>query len=336
LESRDYEILRTLARLHFLTSAEINQAFFSSEFAGYRRLRKLGGLNLIKRHNKGVPPRTNYCAWRITGPGIEALLRAHPDEPVPDGLDDRLARQSLTNLEHREAVSRLYLDAIRGADGVSPDGPSCATLRKWVARLRTRAGRFNWRSDGSVVLKFRDLGRRRRIVPDAVATTPDRRFFIELDRSNKTLPRIEENLREYRGFFEGAYREVCGDDLPAQLVYVVRSRARKLNIAKLAERVIMGRWQWKVLVLGPESASWLGSALVGDDPSQAQGADPAVEENQLLREARDLLASTSALLKHETRAFNEIDARSPTLVRAWKQSLRTLFYRLQAESPRGR
>src|SRR5262245_42589301 len=73
LETSDYEILRTMARLHFLTSAEVIGTFFTSEFAGYRRLRKLAGLNLVKRHTKGAPPRSNYCAWRLSGAGIEAV-----------------------------------------------------------------------------------------------------------------------------------------------------------------------------------------------------------------------------------------------------------------------
>jgi hypothetical protein len=259
LETRDYEILRTLARLHFVTSAEVIGTFFTSEFAGYRRLRKLAGLNLVKRHTKGAPPRSNYCAWRLSGAGIEAVARAFPDEPIPDGLEDKLARQSLYNLEHREAVSRLYLDVIRGDE--RPQGSSCAEVRAWIARLRNRAGRFNWRSDGSVVLTFRDLGDRCRIIPDAVATTPAHRLFIELDRSTKSLPRIEENLREYRAFFGSrACRQICGDDLPAQLVYVVHSQARKDGIRKLLLREIDGRVRWRLCILGPESAACLPRA----------------------------------------------------------------------------
>ena len=48
LETRDLEILRTLARVHFASSAELNATFFSSDAAGHRRLRKLADLDLVK------------------------------------------------------------------------------------------------------------------------------------------------------------------------------------------------------------------------------------------------------------------------------------------------
>jgi hypothetical protein len=47
LEARDLEILRTLARVQFASSAELNSAFFSSESAGHRRFKKLADLGLI-------------------------------------------------------------------------------------------------------------------------------------------------------------------------------------------------------------------------------------------------------------------------------------------------
>src|SRR5437867_3319057 len=98
LQTRDLEILRTLARLHFVTSGELNSTFFSSEKAGWRRLRRMAQLDLIKRHVQGVPERLHYCAWRLTGRGIARLLDEFPREPLLEGLDERLRSQSLADV----------------------------------------------------------------------------------------------------------------------------------------------------------------------------------------------------------------------------------------------
>src|SRR5690242_6614760 len=112
LESRDFEILRTLLRCRFLTSREINGAFFPCPKVGRRRLHKLSDRDYIKPHSKGLPPRSSYSAWRLTSKGLQAAERNFPDDPFPDGLIERLSDQSLYNLEHREAISRIYLKLV--------------------------------------------------------------------------------------------------------------------------------------------------------------------------------------------------------------------------------
>jgi len=59
MQTRDLEILRTLGRLYFVTSAEINGTFFNSEKAGWRRLKMLADRNYIKRHTAG------YCSASV-------------------------------------------------------------------------------------------------------------------------------------------------------------------------------------------------------------------------------------------------------------------------------
>lgn len=109
LQRRDLEILRTLARIRHATSRELTRAFFPSPIAARRRLRVLTGLDLIQPHRKGVPAQMIYQAWRLTAIGVEQVAAAFPDELVPDGLAEKLADANLLHVDHREAVSRIYL-----------------------------------------------------------------------------------------------------------------------------------------------------------------------------------------------------------------------------------
>jgi hypothetical protein len=328
LEQRDYEIMRTLARVHFLTSAEINEAYFSSEFAGYRRLRKLAQLNLIRRHTNGAPPRSNYCAWRLTSAGVAAVLRAFPEEPIREGLDDRLARQSLRDLAHREAASRLYLDLVRGPVDQRAIGPSCASVRAWIAQVRRRADLFRWYPDGEVRLTFPKWHHRQDVVPDATAATDGFRFFIEVDRSTKSLPRIEENLRGYQSYLRDNKSKK-----ETWVIYVVHSEARAKNVAKLARSVLDDTLRWRVLLMGDEARAWLAVPLLGEDPVEQVPRAPKEPIDPVLRgHVTALLRSTSDLLTAEKDAFEAFTHLHPQIISAWKQSLKAVHDLIRADA----
>src|SRR5262245_55023436 len=129
---RDHEILRTLARLRFVTTAELIRAFFGAPQVGRRRLAKLRDRNLIRPHTKGLPPRVQYSAWRLTAPGIDAVREAFPSEILPEGLDEQLTWTSLYNIEHREAVSDVYFRFLLGgcASEDDPDGAARARIMR--------------------------------------------------------------------------------------------------------------------------------------------------------------------------------------------------------------
>ena len=329
LELRDVEILRTMARLHFVTSAEINAVFFSSEYAGYRRLRKLSQMNLIRRHTNGAPPRSNYCAWRLTGAGIDMVIRAYPEDLVRDGLEERLSRQSLAAFEHREAVSRLYLDLIRGPDD-EDRGSSRRDVSKWAAAVRARADQFQWQGDGDVVVEMRHFSERYWIVPDATASTATVRLFIELDRSTKSLKRIEENLKRYAGLLAGDYGKVFPDRKPAWLVYVVRSHARAASITKLAreKQSITQPFQMKVLLIGQGACAWLASMLLGQERNN-QVEDKQSAHVALLRDASAFLTCTNTLLEIEAEIFEKLRERCPNVMNEWRRTLGALYQRVR-------
>ncbi len=60
LEMRDLEILRALLRVRYLTTRQINGAFFSCPRVGRRRIHRLSDYDLIRPHAKGLPPVLRY------------------------------------------------------------------------------------------------------------------------------------------------------------------------------------------------------------------------------------------------------------------------------------
>jgi hypothetical protein len=345
LEQRDLEILRTLARMHFVTSAQLNATFFPSDSVGFRRLNSLAGRDLIRRHTKGAPPRSNYCAWRLTAGGVGAVRNEFKSEPVPEALDERLADLTLVDLEHREALTRIYLELIAGVRGLREESVDWHGVQFWLASVRDRADQFTWKADGTVVLRFRDLGNDQRVVPDATIESRRRslRVFLELDRSTKPLGKIEANLERYGRFMRGPYRAVYGDGLTPWVVYLARSEARHTNVARLARSYLDGACRWKVTT-HEEGASWLAELLLGEarearQPDRAPGeAAPGRGDTStrsvLHAAAHDLLRSTSDLLKGSTAEFDALGRAHPELIARWRRDLRAL-YDLVREAPRG-
>src|SRR5258708_5564236 len=139
LQRRDLEILRTLARLRYMTTKEIVAGFFATPTVGRRRIRRLSGLDLIASHRKGASDAQQCYAWRLTARGLDVVAGAFPDEPIPDGLAQRLAAGNLRNIEHRQEVSRLYLGFLAGEVGPMPEEAKVASMRTVVDSLRARA-----------------------------------------------------------------------------------------------------------------------------------------------------------------------------------------------------
>jgi hypothetical protein len=134
LELRDLEILRTILRLRFVPTRLLNPAFFSSERNGRRRLQRLSDRDLIRPHQKGVEW-MGYSAWRITSRGLDTIVDAFPDEPVVDGVMEKINQTQLRNLFHQEALSNLYLRLV-----IPPPAPEAAETKPAACRP-SRPGR---------------------------------------------------------------------------------------------------------------------------------------------------------------------------------------------------
>jgi hypothetical protein len=248
-------------------------------------------------------------------------------------MDERLAEMSLVDLEHREAISRVYLDLVRGNASERVEETSWQSVQLWIAGVRHRADQFRWLADGAVVLRFRDLGQEMRLVPDATIESASKpvRLFVELDQSNKPLSRIEENLERYAIFAKGHYRSHFGDGKVPSVVYVVRSPQRCANIAQLARKRLGSGCQWKVTTQR-EAAPWLAKALFDEARAAAEegaiGTAPGGERDEvaaLPTAAHALLRSTSDLIKQNPVAFDLLDKEQPVLVARWKEDLRALY-----------
>jgi hypothetical protein len=239
LEIRDLEILRALLRCHYIPTRQINAAFFSCERDGRRRIQKLSDRDLVRPHRRGLPLKLGYSAWRLTARGVDAVAAAFPEEPIADGLLDRLTDGSLREVFHREALSELYLRLVAPSPPES-GGDKIEACRAWSQCVRRRASRIIWRGDGDVVMRYQVFEKQYQIVPDATIESASEklRIFIEMDRSTKALSRIEESIKRYGKYFEGVYGQVFKDDLAPVVLFVVRSKARAENIKALAQKML--------------------------------------------------------------------------------------------------
>jgi hypothetical protein len=254
LSVRDLEILRTLARLRYVTGRQLRARFFSYDDFGRKRLKRLSSQDLIRPHTKGLP-QCGYSAWRLTSRGIDIVAREFTDEALPDGLVERLAEGSLYNIEHREAINDLYL-ALVYPPGIED-----------VVQVRRAADQIRWAADGDVVLTRQRIGREERIIPDGTIESAARKalVYLEIDRSTKGLHRIERNLELYRD---------CLADTDAELVYVVGSEQRRASIASIAKRKLGSLSRWEVLH-HDHAALWLAQRLL--DPAVTVAELPAVQ-----------------------------------------------------------
>ena len=256
-ELRDLEILRALLRVRYLTTRQITWAFFTCPRVGRRRVHRLSEYDLIRPHAKGLPEALRYTAWRLTARGLDAVAHEFPDEPVPDGLIDRVATGSLHHALHREALAELYLGLAIPPRTELADS-DLAAHRRWVGEMRARAGSITWQPDGDVVLSVSQLGQRVDVVPDAVVRSRAQwRVFIELDRSTKDLGRIREGLERYQSVLR---HHDFGGDAPCVL-FVVRSAARKANIQKLTAGLPL------VVVEHSQAVAWLREQLLAILPA---------------------------------------------------------------------
>lgn len=258
LQPRDGEVLRTLARLRYVTTSEIAEAFFGAPRVARRRLQILSGWNLIRPHTRGLSPKVHYSAWRLTPAGLAAVREGFPDEPLPDGLGERLPTVHLTNLDHREELDRLYLQLVCGEGERVDDDLDVRAVKLRMAWVRARASQFWWQADGDVVLRSRTLMGEEHVVPDATLCGRYRhvRVFLELDRSTNALTRIEDVLRRYARHLRDTYAVAFPDRREPAVLFAVKSEARREHLMALARRILGTSVRWAVL-LTADTRVWL-------------------------------------------------------------------------------
>ncbi len=131
LQRRDLEILRTLARLRYMTTKEIVTGFFATPTVGRRRIRRLSGLDLIASHREGASVK------QLAG-GALKVFACRPRAPLfgvrraGDRVDDRRLR-----------VARLDIPGrVSGTSGPTRHsrGWRCRSVRAWFAAGRPAIG----------------------------------------------------------------------------------------------------------------------------------------------------------------------------------------------------
>lgn len=320
LEVRDAEVLRTIGRLRYVTMPELVGRFFPSDDVARRRLRYLRDRGLIRTHVKGVPSKLRYEAWRLTARGIDDLLASSPEEPLPDGLADRLAEGSLVNIDHREALNRVYLEII--AHHVPPSAAERAEVVAHARRIRACAEQIWWQADGDVTLRLQVIGRDphrpgrlvrdEQIIPDATlcSRVGNQRIFLEVDRSSRTLTRIATTIERYRHYLQDYYSRHYQDGRTPVVLFVVRSAGRRAGIDRQLKKTL-GTGSHQALEHAA-AVTWLREQLVSAPADASAAKDDNGEDTiatmralylslhafraQLKQTGQDLPADTKDLL----------------------------------------
>jgi hypothetical protein len=306
---RDVEILRTLGRLRYVRTADLTKAFFSSDPVCRRRLRHLKGLGLIQLHSKGVPTHLPVRAWRLSPEGVRVLSQLCPDEKLPDGLVERLAAGRLYHLDHREALTRIYLDLISGREE-AVDEADPGAVQERALRMRRRAEQLGWSPDGDTILRVSVRGEERQVIPDVLVAAPGlrRRLFVELDRSTNNQKRIESALARYTAFFGRLYTTTYPDQFAPSLLFVVRSKARQEGIVRTAKKVLGASIPWHVRV-DEDAAPWLAEWLLTPEPARptppVEASPEPTGSEDLRRAAREVFNVTMDLLAERERRTGE-------------------------------
>lgn len=325
---RDLEILRTLARLRYVTTRELNAVFFGSDRNGRRRLQSLHEVDLIRPHARGLPPRSQYSAWRLTLDGVRLVSEAFPDELLPPRLGERLAAAHLGQIEHREAVSRIYLELVAGEAERPDEDADPAAVRARSTWLRERASQVWWQAEGDVVLpRALDQGP---LVPDATICGRHRavRVFVEVDRATLALGRLATTFDRYRTFLRDGYAATFPDRRAAVLLLVVQSAGRQRAVAELATRHLGDLVPWGVVLEG-QTTAFLEEHLL--DRTRLPVPQAAAASRVLPRE--ESLRAVAKDMYRWVRAYQEgLRAEGQELPSDGRSLMRRLYAELQ---PRG-
>jgi hypothetical protein len=116
-------------------------------------MQKLAKGGYVRYHQRGLPPRTQWGAWRITNRGVGAMLDRWPDEPIPNNLVERVAEGSLYRICDDEPMARLYFDLIAPDPYIVGGAPRVLHCRQWAIEVHRRASAITWLSRGEVVIE---------------------------------------------------------------------------------------------------------------------------------------------------------------------------------------
>lgn len=256
LTQRDHEILRTLVRVQFATTASLGRTFFPDLRAARRRLltlRSVGGL--IVPHAKGLPGKLAPHGgqyWRLTETGLQTFAERFPRERIPNNHISRTRNASLLFFEHRNAMTDLYLRLIACKD-------------RDIGDLHARANNLDWRCEWEVVLDYQALEgvtyKAKTIVPDATLTSSDTRFFLEVDQSTESRSVCRRTLRNYSSALEQpSFAKLFPDRLPVVVLYVTKGHGRAEGLKEVVESA--GRLPYRAVALPMQDAAvWLSESV---------------------------------------------------------------------------
>ncbi|MCC6808579.1 MAG: replication-relaxation family protein [Deltaproteobacteria bacterium] len=170
-------------------------------------------------------------------------------EPGRRFAADRLGRSTRMPLRD-DAGGEFTLHTLKGVDLYLR--LVCPGARDWLA-VRKAAARFDWYSSNEGIdIDWRTGSRStlqlRRLIPDWQIETHDRRIFIEIERSTKSLAAVKAKVEHYSGVlgpfgsrslhFQSAYFEKYRDQKQAIVAFVFDTPERTDNVQAFVKEAL--------------------------------------------------------------------------------------------------
>lgn len=264
ITKRDAEVLRTISRLHVVSSRSLmGSCLFSHVRVCQRRLAVLRDHGLICRHQRGLPDcgQGGPVYYRLTARGAELVSVRFEQELQVLERAAKVSRLSLRNHEHHDLEVQVYLSLIAGST---------------IAEVSQKASSVTFGGDHDVGLVLQTGTSERTLFPDMTLMPREGnvRLFVELDRSSTPHRRIRSTARQYERYCgSGADEALFGAAArrSTYVVYLARSRRRRDNLRK---SLAGARTQTVSMVVHElsEGINWLHKAIHGGpapDPAQA-------------------------------------------------------------------
>lgn len=258
LSDSDRELLRTLKRLRYLQTKQIQRLFFDNKdktlsanltltARTLNRLKKYGLVSHLEKNVSGVKRGSIGLIWHLTSAGLRILDLGSED----DGKRKRANEPSPTFVRHTLAVSECYVQITSICES-EPD----MSIRELSVEPEC------WRA---YELSAKEISLRPDLFAITVSGEYRDRWFIEMDLDTEALPIVIEKCRRYHQYYRTEKEQTANGVFPAVLWIVPNERRKRTIIEKLNQDLPDNRVRLFLIITPEELHSTLKNGAGKED-----------------------------------------------------------------------
>lgn len=245
LTDQDRQLLRTLQRLRYLKTSQVERLFFSDRVRTPRaaltattrtlhRLKNYGLISHLPKRVGGPGHGSTGLIWYLTEAGIRLINLGLEEQ----GKRKRILEPSPTFLRHTLAVAECYIQICE----ICKSEPEMRCKYLCVEPECWRAYEKNGR----------DLSLRPDLYTHTISGNYEDLWFIEMDLDTEALPAITEKCRRYHEYYQTNKEQHAVDVFPSVL-WIVPTEQRKQSIKEMISHTFSHRLPHIFLIITPEA-----------------------------------------------------------------------------------